>query len=109
MDDSTDHIRTRDLRHLILESRDILPCNNHCGVLVIPWILGARMEQDKEGPKEELFDLPKGFIGWTGNINHPVLMFKIRYCSNATSHTLENFCRVMSACRADLLLYINGP
>ena len=35
--------------------------------------------------------------------------FNVRYCSNATSHTLENFCRVTSACRADLLLYINSP
>ena len=32
----------------------------------------------------------------------------IRYCSNATLHSLEIFCRVTSVCRADLILYING-
>ena len=41
--------------------------------------------------------------GWEDTDAEPV-----RYRSDTTSHTLEIFCRVTSACRADLLLYING-
>ena len=35
------------------------------------------MAKGGEKLQEELFDLPEGFVGWTGNINQPVPMFKM--------------------------------
>ena len=72
---------------------------NRCGVLVILWILGARMKQDKEGSKEELFDLSEGFVGWTGNINHPVLMLKIYGSCISPDFVAKTIWKVCKECR----------
>ena len=61
---------------------------NRCAV-VATVDSGVRMvEQDKGGSKDELFDLPEGFVGWTGNINHPVPMFKM-YISRICRETIR--------------------
>ena len=54
-------------------------------------------EQDEEECKDDLFDLPEGFIGWTGNINNPVPMFKMYGSRLSTEFVAREYGRYASS------------